>query len=74
MKLTRFADGKVVVREWYLDDDGIICQTLNSSGNLDCLADTEGFVAFQTGDLISMRIGRFFTFRSAEGNPENLEP
>jgi len=39
VKIIKTNDGKVVEREWYLDDEGLLCQTLLSSGDLMCLAE-----------------------------------
>jgi len=73
VKLTRRANGEMVVRKWHIDDNGVICQTLNSSGKLDCL--NGKFVAYQKETTIKAKFssgGEFYTLILSEGNSENL--
>jgi len=73
VKLSRLANGDMVVRSWYLDDAGKICQTLNSDEKLDCLRDD--FVAYKTDRTISAQFsngGKIYKLVLTEGNSENL--
>jgi len=71
--MIRTNDGKMVEREWYLDGNGLLCQTLLSSGDLMCLSERNDFYAARSGSTVfTTNKGKIHEWTLDQGNPDNL--